>query len=178
MTRLDQNRARAFLAKRAKVLIEKVSPLVIWGNHSSTQVPDFINAKIDGKLVREVLSQDINWLEADFISMVQKRGAEVIAARGKSSAASAASAAIDAMRSLLLPTKEGEFFSMGRSSDGNPYGVAPGLVFSFPCTSKGGGGNIETVEGFLIDEFLQKKIAQTEKELLEEKQMIENLLKG
>ena len=178
MTRLDQNRARAFLAEKAKVQIEKVSPLVIWGNHSSTQVPDFINAKIEEKPVVEVLSKDLKWLETEFFSKVQKRGAEVIAARGKSSAASAASAAIDAMRSLLFPTKSGEFFSMAKSSDGNPYGIAPGLIFSFPCINKKGDGDVEVLKGFKLDKFLQEKIALTEQELLEEKQMIENLLNG
>jgi len=178
MTRLDQNRARAFLAEKAKVQIEKVSPLVIWGNHSSTQVPDFMNAKIEGKPVIEVLSKEVKWLETEFFSKVQKRGSEVIAARGKSSAASAASAAIDAMRSLLFPTKAGEFFSMARSSDGNPYGILPGLIFSFPCITKRGGGDVDVLKGFELNKFLQEKIALTEQELLEEKQMIENLLKG
>ncbi|MES2200126.1 MAG: malate dehydrogenase [Chlamydiota bacterium] len=178
MTRLDQNRARVFLAERANVQIEKVSSVAIWGNHSATQVPDFVNAKIEGRLVKEVLSKDVNWLETEFFSKVQKRGSEVIAARGKSSAASAASAAIDAMRSLLFPTKQGDFFSMGRSSDGNPYKIASGLIFSFPCSIKKNGGTPEIVEGFVVDKFLQEKIALTQEELLEEKRMIENLLKG
>lgn len=176
MTRLDENRAKAFLAKKANVRIQEVSPIAIWGNHSSTQVPDFINAKITGRSVIDVLTKDQKWLETDFFSKVQKRGAEVIAARGKSSAASAASAAIDAMRSLIFPTAKGEFFSMGRSSDGNPYGIAPGLIFSFPCVNKG--GEIEILEGFTLNKFLQEKIILTQNELLEEKQMIENLLKG
>lgn len=178
MTRLDQNRARAFLAEKAKVDIQKVSPVTIWGNHSSTQVPDFVNAKIEDKLVTKVLSQDLMWLQTDFVSKVQKRGAAVIAARGKSSAGSAASAAIDAMRSLIFPTKNGEFFSMAKASDGNPYGVASGLIFSFPCFSKEGNGEVKILDGFTVDEFLREKIAITEKELLEERQMIENLLKG
>lgn len=177
MTRLDQNRARAFLAERVKVQIGEVSSVVVWGNHSSTQVPDFINAKIGGRPVIDVLSKDLTWLETDFFSKVQKRGAEVITARGKSSAASAASAAIDAMRSLVFPTQVGDFFSMGVSSECNPYGVAPGLIFSFPCITKKP-GEVEIVEGLRINEFLKAKIALTEKELLEEKNMIENLLKG
>ncbi len=177
MTRLDQNRAKAFLAEKASVKIEEVSPIAIWGNHSATQVPDFVNAKIKGRLVTDVLEKDQKWLETDFFSKVQKRGAEVIAARGKSSAASAASAAIDAMRSLIFKTTKEEFFSMGRSSDGNPYGIPPGLIFSFPCVSKGE-GEIEILEGFTLNKFLQEKITLTQNELLEEKQMIESLLKG
>ncbi|MBS0626890.1 MAG: malate dehydrogenase [Verrucomicrobia bacterium] len=177
MTRLDQNRAKSFLAEKAGVKIEEVSSVAIWGNHSVTQVPDFINAKIKGRLVTDVLAKDQKWLETNFFSKVQKRGAEVIAARGKSSAASAASAAIDAMRSLLFKTPKGQFFSMGRSSDGNPYGVPEGLIFSFPCVSKGA-GDIEILEGFILNKFLQEKINLTQNELLEEKQMIESLLKG
>lgn len=176
MTRLDQNRARAFLAQKAGVGIKEVSSLAIWGNHSSTQVPDFIHATIAGKPVREVLQKEIKWLESEFFSKVQKRGTEIIAARGKSSAASAASAAIDAMRSLLFPTQDQDFFSMATISDGNPYGIPEGLIFSFPCKTLQS-GEVEIVSGFSLDPFLKEKIQTTQQELLEEKTMIEELLK-
>lgn len=173
MTYLDQNRATAFLAERAGVPVGDVSDVIIWGNHSSTQVPDAIHAKIRGLPAYEVLHKHKQWLEEEFILKVQKRGAEVIAARGKSSAASAASAAIDAMRSLVFPKKE--IFSMALASQGNPYGVDPGLIFSFPCRSKGS-GELEIVSGFSLDPFLKEKIDLSEKELLEEKSMVDSLL--
>ena len=173
MTRLDQNRAKAYLADKAGVSVKDVSDVVIWGNHSATQVPDFLNAKIKGKAASEVLRDHKDWLEKDFIAKVQKRGAVVIEARGKSSAASAANAAIDAMKSLIIPAQE--IFSMGLASDGNPYGIKPGLIFSFPCTSKGN-GEIEIVKTFKVDPFLKERIALTEKELLEEKELIKHLL--
>lgn len=173
MTRLDENRARAVLAKKAGVSIQSVSPLAIWGNHSSTQVPDFFHTTIEGKPVERVLDKEQEWLNREFFSFVQKRGAEVIAARGKSSAASAASAAIDTMRSLL-GTVEEPFFSVALTSESNPYNIAEGLVFSFPC--KRVADKIEIVKGWDINPFLQERIRQTEKELLEEKKMIESLL--
>ncbi len=175
MTRLDQNRAHTFLAQKAHVSVEQVKRVSIWGNHSATQVPDFLHASILGKPAVEVLQDHRDWLEKEFIALVQKRGAEVIAARGKSSAASAANAALDAMKSLLFPTAAGDWFSMALCSDKNPYGVAPGLIFSFPCIHKNGG--IEIVPDLLLDPFLQEKIKISERELLEEKQMIEQWLK-
>ncbi|MGH2639814.1 MAG: malate dehydrogenase, partial [Rhabdochlamydiaceae bacterium] len=174
MTRLDQNRAMTMLAHKAKVDVTDVSHMTIWGNHSSTQVPDFLNAQIRKQPVINMI-QDRAWLEGAFISDVQKRGAVVIAARGKSSAASAAQAALDGMKSLLTPTPPGEWFSMGLKSDGNPYGIARGLVFSFPCRSNGK-GQIEIVKNLKWDAFLKQKIHLTEKELLEEKSMVEKLL--
>lgn len=174
MTRLDQNRAVSMLARKARVDVTDVSHVTIWGNHSSTQVPDFLNAKIRKQAVVDVI-QDRAWLEGAFITDVQKRGAVVIAARGKSSAASAAQAALDGMKSLITPTPAGEWFSMGLKSDGNPYGIAPGLIFSFPCRSNGL-GQIEIVKNLKWDEFLKQKIHLTEKELLEEKSMVTHLL--
>ncbi len=174
MTRLDQNRAVAMLAKKAAVGVADVSHLVVWGNHSSTQVPDFLNAKIKGKRVVEVI-RDRSWLETIFISDVQKRGAVVIAARGKSSAASAAQAALGAMKSLQTPTPPGEWFSMGLSSDDNSYGIAPGIIFSFPCRSDGK-GRIEIVKNLEWDPFLKQKIKLTEQELLEERALVGHLL--
>lgn len=178
MTRLDQNRATAFLADKAGVSVKDVSNVTIWGNHSITQAPDFTHAKIKGNLVTDVLKDHRDWLEKEFISKVQKRGAEVINARGKSSAASAANGAIDAMKSLIFPSEKGTYFSMSLSSDGNPYSIQEGLVFSFPCTNLKGHGALEIVQGLHLDPFLKAKIAITEKELLEEKALIQPLLKG
>lgn len=170
MTRLDQNRGSALLATRSKKSIDEVSGMTIWGNHSATQVPDFTQATIGGMPAESVIG-DRKWLEAEFIDTVQKRGAAVIAARGKSSAASAAHAAIASVRSLLEPTKEGEWFSVASLSDGNPYGVQDGLIFSFPTRSKGN-GEIEIVADLPLDPFIKGKIAVTEKELLEEREAV------
>ncbi|OGN64090.1 MAG: malate dehydrogenase [Chlamydiae bacterium RIFCSPHIGHO2_12_FULL_49_9] len=175
MTRLDQNRAQHQLSIKANVGLEEVSCVTIWGNHSATQVPDFVNAKIQGKKATDVIL-DRKWLEGDFVSKIQKRGAEVINARGKSSAASAANAALGAMRSLIEPTKAGDWFSMGVYSHKNPYGIQDDLVFSFACVSKGL-GDAEIVKGLEIDPFLKAKIAITEKELLEERDLVAHLLR-
>ncbi len=174
MTRLDENRARSQLAKKAKVLIQDVHNVCIWGNHSSTQVPDAFHATIHSRAVKEVI-QDKNWLEKDFISIVQKRGAEVIAARGKSSAASAASAIIDTVKSLYEPTPKGSWYSVALSSDGNSYGISEGLVFSFPCQTLPN-GKIVPVKDLELDLFLKEKMKITQQELLEEKTLINHLL--
>lgn len=174
MTRLDQNRAVAQLAAKANVGVTDVENMTIWGNHSSTQVPDFFNAKIKGRPVLEVI-KDRHWLEGDFISTIQKRGAAIIAARGKSSAASAASSAIDAMKSIIAPTPKGQWFSSGIFSQGNPYGIDENLVFSFPCRSNGK-GDIEIVKGVHWDEFLEGKIKLSEKELMEERELVSSLM--
>lgn len=168
MTRLDQNRAVFQLSKKANVPLSDVTNMTIWGNHSSTQVPDFVNAKIKGLPVLDVI-QDRNWLEGEFISLIQKRGAEIIAIRGKSSMASAANAILDDMRSILFPMPE--TFSCCVDSTGNPYGIADDLVFSFPCR-----GDIEIVAGFKMDPFIAEKIALTQKELMEERDMVKGLL--
>lgn len=174
MTRLDQNRAIFQLAKKANVGVGDVSNMAIWGNHSSTQVPDFVNAKIKGKSVPDVI-HDRKWLEGDFVSMIQKRGAEVISARGSSSAASAANAILGAMRAIVTPTHQGDFFSSCVYSNENPYGIADDLVFSFPCKSKGH-GECEIVPGLRMDFFLKEKIALTQKELIDERDLIRHLL--
>ena len=174
MTMLDQNRAASMLAMKAKAPITAVNHVTIWGNHSSTQVPDFVNARIFGKPALDVI-QDRKWCEEEFVEKVQKRGAVVIAARGKSSAASAAHAALDGMKALLRPTPPGEWFSMGLNSEGNPYGISPGIIFSFPCRS-GGHGHLEIVKDIPWDDYLKNKIALTEKELLEEKELVKHLL--
>lgn len=170
MTRLDQHRAEAFLAEKAHVPVTDVKHVTIWGNHSSTQVPDFLNATIQGKPVAEVI-HDKKWLEGEFIEKVQKRGAVVIAARGKSSAGSAAHAIIASIRSLIFPTPPGQWFSCGLLSDGNPYGIQNGLVFSFPCRCRGR-GKIEIVPDLKMDPFLKAKIGISEKELLDERAMV------
>lgn len=172
MTYLDQHRAISMLAKESSAEIQEVSDMVIWGNHSSTMVPDFVNAKIRHQAVEQVI-KDRKWLEQNFITGIQKRGAEVIAARGKSSAASAAHAALSSMRRIIFPSIE--IFSMGVYSDGNPYGIESGLVFSFPCKSLGD-GNLEIVKDFKIDPYLKEKIDITQKELLEERDAIKGLL--
>lgn len=191
MMRLDENRAKAMLAKKASVSraepafisdmrkpeisVDEVKRMVIWGNHSATQVPDFVNAKIQGKSALEVI-KDRAWCERDFIPAVQKRGAQVIAARGKSSAASAAHAVIESIQSILEPTQEGEWHSMARISNGNPYSIDENLIFSFPCVSKGN-GKVEIVKNVPWDPFLEEKIKLSERELMEERQMVASLLR-
>lgn len=170
MTRLDQNRAAAQLAMKAGVDVSDVDNVIIWGNHSSTQVPDFVHATIKGEPATNRI-KDTVWLEKDFISKVQKRGAAIIAARGKSSAASAASSAIDAMKAILTPTPPGKWFSSGVTAHGNPYGIDENLVFSFPCRSKGD-GTYEIVPGLDWNAFLKEKIALSEKELIEERELV------
>lgn len=176
MMRLDQNRAQAMLAVKAGVCVSDVSQVAVWGNHSATQVPDFLHAKIGGKDVLDRI-KDRKWCEEEFIPSVQKRGAQVIAARGKSSAASAASAVIDSIRSLYCPTPQGEWISCAFWSAGNPYGIDEGLIFSFPCRSKGE-GKVEIVKGVEWDSFLESRIRLSEKELLEERGLISHLLRG
>lgn len=191
MTRLDENRARAMLARKASVAtvehgfinemrnheisVDAVTHMTIWGNHSSTQVPDFLNARILGKPALDVI-KDRPWCERDFMSAVQKRGAQVISARGKSSAASAAHAVIGSIHSLLFPTKEGEWHSFAMFSEGNFYGIEENLIFSFPCISKGD-GKIEIVKDLHWDSFLEEKIRLSEKELIEERMLIADLLR-
>lgn len=174
MMRLDQNRAASILAQKAKTAVTDVSNVCVWGNHSATQVPDFMNAKIRGKPALDLI-KDRKWCEEEFIPQVQKRGATVIAARGKSSAASAANAAIDSIQSLILPTAEGEWFSVGMCSEGNSYGVRGDLIFSFPCRSRGN-GQIEIVKNVPWDPFFEAKIRLSEKELIEERDLVAHLL--
>lgn len=175
MMRLDQNRAKAQLAMKARVGVADVTNVTIWGNHSATQVPDFFNAKINDKPAIEKIT-DRQWLENEFISTVQKRGAAIIAARGKSSAASAASAVIDSIKDLLTPTPKGRWFSSAVWSQGNPYQVADDLIFSFPCRSSGN-GDYEIVKDLPWNDFLTDKIKQSEKELLEERDLVKKMLK-
>ncbi|MDE2819824.1 MAG: malate dehydrogenase [Chloroflexota bacterium] len=174
MTRLDENRAKSQLAGKAGALASDVSRLAIWGNHSSTQFPNFEHALINGQAAEAVI-RDRAWLEKDFMSTVQKRGAAVINARGKSSAASAASAALDTIRSLIYPTAEGDWFSAAIPSEGNSYGVADGLIYSFPLRSDGM-GRFEPVTGLALSEYALGKIRETEAELKSEREAISDLL--
>ena len=174
MTRLDENRAKSQLAQKACVLVGDVSNLAIWGNHSSTQFPNFEHARIKGARAESAIA-DRNWLENDFMSTVQKRGAAVISARGKSSAASATNAALDTIRSLINPTPPDEWFSAAIPSEGNPYGVADGLIYSFPLRSMGEGA-VEIVEGLDLSDYARGKIKASEAELLSEREAIKDLL--
>jgi malate dehydrogenase len=174
MTRLDQNRAQFQLAYKAEAEIEEVDRVTIWGNHSATQVPDFLNATIRGKKATEVITNKL-WFETEFLETVQKRGATVIGARGKSSAASAANAILDGVHSIIHPTPKGSWYSMCVRSNGNPYGIKEDLIFSFPCQTLDG-GKVQIVPGLEWNPFLKKKIEETEKELLEERKMIAHLI--
>lgn len=172
MTMLDENRARALLAKKADVPVAQVTNMAIWGNHSSTQYPDFYHAKINGKPVIEVISDEA-WLQTDFISIVQKRGAEVIKARGASSAASAANAAIDGVYRLTHDTAAGNYFSVALCSDGKHYGVDEGLIFSFPCRIIK--GELTVVSDLQLNAFSQQKIQITLDELRAERDAVKKL---
>jgi malate dehydrogenase len=173
MTRLDHNRARTALAKKAGAANEDVTCVTIWGNHSNTQFPDFTNAKIKGKPATEVIT-DRSWLENTFLPMIQTRGAAVIKARGQSSAMSAANGAIDHVKSLLTPTPAGDWVSAAVVSKGE-YGVPAGLVFSYPCRSDGK-GNLTVVDGLQLDAFGKQKFQATLQELLEEQEAVKGLL--
>jgi malate dehydrogenase len=172
MTRLDHNRAKAQLAAKAGVNVGEVTRMTIWGNHSSTQYPDVFHARVAGKPAFEAVGNDREWLENDFIPTVQQRGAAVIKARGLSSAASAANAAIDHMRAWALGTPEGDWVSMAVPSDGS-YGVPEGLVSGFPCTCSG--GDYQIVQGLDIDEFSRERIDVSVEELAAERSTVAQL---
>ncbi len=174
MTMLDENRAKAQLAIKAGVNVGAVTNLAIWGNHSSTMFPDFENTKINGKPVTEVIS-DRAWLEKDFITTVQKRGAAIIEARGKSSAASAASACIDHIKRFSTKTPAGDWFSASVPSDGSAYDIPSGLIFSFPIRYNGD-GTYEIVRNVPLSDFARTKIGLTTKELLEEREIVKEML--
>jgi len=171
MTRLDENRAKSQLARRANVPVELVTNLAIWGNHSATQFPDFANARVDGVPVPQVID-DVAWLQGEFIETVQKRGAKVIEARGASSAASAANAAIDAVNSVWRPTADGQFHSLAVASNGE-YGAPEGLQFGFPVQSSGDAWSV--VEGLAHDDFAQDRIRITTEELVAERDEVQSL---
>ncbi|MGH8102033.1 MAG: malate dehydrogenase [Chthoniobacterales bacterium] len=172
MTRLDENRSRAQLAHKAGVEITRVTNMTIWGNHSSTQYPDFYNAKVDNRPACEVIA-DEKWLKEDFIATVQQRGAAIIKARGLSSAASAANAVIGTVRSLTEDTAGDDWHSVAVCSDGS-YKVDQGLISSFPVRVRGGKWQI--VQGVPINEFSRDKIDKTVAELKEEKSLVSELL--
>jgi len=173
MTRLDENRAKSQLAKKAGVPVASVTNLAIWGNHSATQFPDFANARIDGKPAGEVID-DTAWLQGDFITTVQKRGAAIIEARGLSSAASAASAAIDSVAAIHNGTVGDDWTSLAVVSSGE-YGVPQGLQFGFPVRTNGQGG-WTVVEGLSHDEFASDRIRVTTEELEAERNDVADLL--
>ena len=172
MTRLDENRAKSQLAQKAGVTVNDVKNLAIWGNHSATQFPDFGNATINGKPVTDVIT-DSAWLQGDFLSTVQKRGAAIIEARGLSSAASAANAVIDSVQSIVNPTPDGDVTSLAVISRGE-YGVPEGLQFGFPVVSDGKSWKVK--EGFELDDFAKEKIKVTTDELLSEREDVASLL--
>ena len=172
MTRLDENRARAQLAHKAGVGIGSVTNMTIWGNHSSTQYPDFYNARIDNRPANEVIG-DENWLKEEFIATVQQRGAAVIKARGLSSAGSAANAVIDTVFSLANDTPGNDWHSVAVCSDGS-YDVEKGLISSFPVRVRG--GKWEIVQGVRINDFSRAKIDASIAELKEEKSLVAELL--
>jgi len=173
MTRLDENRARAQLAHKAGVEITRVTNMTIWGNHSSTQYPDFYNAKIDNKPADKVIG-DEKWLKEDFIAAVQQRGAAIIKARGLSSAASAANAVVDTVRSLTNDTPQSDWHSVGLCSDGS-YNVEKDLISS--CPTRVRGGKLGIVQNLPINHFSRDKIDKSVAELKEEKSLVSELLK-
>ncbi len=172
MTRLDENRAKAQLAKKAGVDITAITNLAIWGNHSATMFPDFFNAKLNGKPVTDAI-KDEAWLKGDFISIIQQRGAAIIKARGASSAASAANAVIGTVRSLVNRTPAGDWNSVAICSDGS-YDIEKGLITSYPIRSDG--RKWEIVQGLPLNEFSRSKIEITINELKEERALVSELL--
>jgi len=172
MTRLDENRAKSQLAKKSSTDITSVTNMAVWGNHSSTQYPDFYNAKINGRPATDII-KDEAWLKGDFISSVQQRGAAIIKARGASSAASAANAVVDSVRSIIEPTGKGDWHSVCLCSDGS-YGIEKGLISSFPVRSDG--KKLEIVQDLPVNEFSRGKIEATINELKEEKSLVADLL--
>jgi malate dehydrogenase len=174
MMRLDHNRALSQVAAKIGKPVVAVRKMVIWGNHSATQYPDVFHAEADGQKVWPLIN-DQAWLESTFIPTVQKRGAAVIEARGSSSAASAANAAIDHVRDWLLGSREGDWVTMGIPSDGS-YGIAEGVIFGYPVTCKG--GEYQIVQGLSVSDFSRGRIDATLKELLEERDGVKHLIGG
>ena len=171
MTRLDHNRAMAHLAKKLNVDSQDIKKMIIWGNHSATQYPDIDHVTVENTLIKDQITND--WLKSDFIPSVQQRGAEIIKARGASSAASAASAAIDHMHDWILGSAENNWVSMGVFSDGS-YGIEPGIIYSFPVRCRQ--GNYEIIQDLSLSQFSQERMQITENELREERATIEELL--
>jgi malate dehydrogenase len=172
MTMLDQNRALTQLAQKAGATVDTVKKLAIWGNHSPTMYPNYFETTIGGKKATDLI-KDEAWLQGEFLTTVQQRGAAIIKARGASSAASAANAAIDTVKALIRPTAEGNYFSVAVTSDGS-YGIPAGLIFSYPIRSNG--QTWEIVKGLELNSFSKEKIAATTKELVEEQAAVRELL--
>lgn len=170
MTRLDHNRALSQLSEKLGCHTTDIHKMIIWGNHSATQYPDIHHATVKGAAASAMV--DMAWVKDPFIPVVQQRGAAIIKARGASSAASAASAAIDHIRDWALGTAEGNWVSMGVPSDGS-YGIAPGVIYSYPCVCRD--GNYEVVQGLAINEFSRERMDATDKELREERAAVEHL---
>ncbi len=173
MTRLDENRAKSQLAAKAGVHNRDVTNMCIWGNHSATQYPDYTNAKINHAPVTDAIS-DTDWLQGDFITTVQQRGAAIIAARGASSAASAANGVVDTVRSLTTPTPEGDWTSVAVCSDGS-YGIDAGLIASMPIRVDAD-GRWDIVPGVKLDEFSREKVDASVQELRDERDAVSSLL--
>ncbi|MBN1964477.1 MAG: malate dehydrogenase [Anaerolineae bacterium] len=173
MTRLDENRAKAQIAAKVGVLVGDVTNMAVWGNHSATQFPDFEHAKVNGQPLTQVIT-DRTWLEDDFLTMNQQRGKAVIEARGLSSAASAANAAINTLQSLNTPTRAGDWFSAAVTSDGS-YGIPAGLTFSFPLRSSGD-GSYEIVQGLDLSDYAVGKLQESVQELEGEKEAVADLI--
>ena len=171
MTRLDHNRAMTQIAQKTGKTVNDVKKMTIWGNHSATQYPDLFNTEVSGQKAISLVDQA--WYESDFIPTVQQRGAAIIKARGASSAASAANAAIDHMHSWALGTEGDDWVSMGVYSDGS-YDIAEGLIYSFPCRCKN--GDWEIVQGVEVGDFSRQKMTATEQELAEERDAVKHLL--
>jgi len=169
LTRLDQSRAESIMAEKLKCNVDDINNIYIWGNHSATQYPDTFHATVKGESLRKVVN-DEKYLNVEFVSKVAKRGAEIISVMGKSSAASAASAACDHVHDLWYGTKAGQHVSMGVISDGNTYGVPAGIVYSFPMEIQKG-GKWHIVNGLAVNDFSKEKMAKTAKELLDERKM-------
>ena len=173
MTALDANRAKAQLAQKAGVDIVSVTNMTVWGNHSPTMYPDPYNAKIDGIGAFETIN-DLNWIENEYLPLVQQRGKSVIEARGASSAASAANAAIDTIKAIDSPTKDGDWFSAAVPSDGS-YDSPKDIIFGFPLRSLGD-GKVEIVQDIPLNDFAKSKIKITTEELMSEKEAVKDLL--
>jgi malate dehydrogenase len=171
MTRLDHNRALSQLAEKTGTHVTAIRKMTIWGNHSATQYPDISHAVVNGKPAKSLVEQ--KWLEETFIPVVQQRGAAIIKARGASSAASAASAAIDHIHDWFAGTASGDWVSMAVPSDGS-YGIKEGIIYSYPVTIKD--GTYQIVQGLSVDEFSRKRMDLTEKELREERDGVKDLL--
>lgn len=174
LTRLDENRAKCQLGLKAGKFYTSVTNMCVWGNHSTTQVPDFVNAKIGGKRAPAVI-RDTAWLKEEFTPTVATRGAALIKKWGRSSGASTAVSIADALRSLYIPTEDGDCFSSAVCTDGNPYGLEEGLIFSMPCRSNGD-GTYEVIDDFVIDDWLRAKLDATQNELIQERDCVGHLI--